>query len=98
MIKVFHRSSLWLPFMDMPLNWPDSFELAAEVPAPAETAADEALCEHAYRLTQNLDSVWTEDYPDLATGASLRSTSVGDVIVVNDHVYVCVDFGWEEIK
>ena len=73
--------------------WPDRYDRVATVQAPDGLDDAEAL-EHAFAVTQNVDAPWTEA-PDVeAHGTRHRSTSVGDVIVVREHIYRCEPFGW----
>jgi len=64
----------------------------------AQVATDEL--EEAYRLTNNIDTCWIEN-PEVTpigiTGEAARSTSVGDVLFLNDKGYVVESFGFREI-
>jgi hypothetical protein len=46
--------------------------------------------EDAYAKSQNLDGYWNEETP-------CRSTSVGDVVMMDDHYYLVKSIGFEDI-
>jgi len=68
---------------------------------------DDAL-EYAYRWTQNIMDSWSKKGPcdgnefvtvvgDMSDGYGLRSTSVGDQILVGTKKYTVAPFGFEEM-
>lgn len=54
--------------------------------------------DEAYQLTNNIDQHWTENQGVKASGLSLRSTSVGDVLEHDDHFYVVEACGFRELS
>ena len=77
-----------------------------EVPNDAETLIDKL--EYAYRWTQNIMDSWSLKMPkdgndavtvvgDISDGYGLRSTSVGDQILVGTEKYVVAPFGFETL-
>lgn len=54
-----------------------------------------------YHKSQNISESWTKEHSDFWTWtseSSLRSTSVGDRIKINDRVFEVVSIGFEEIN
>lgn len=51
--------------------------------------------EIAFERTNHIDSSWTENSDVIAESGRHRSTSVGDIAVVNGKVYVARSMGWE---
>ena len=78
-------------------NFPEAFVKAATIQLLHHEKPTDAL-NRAYRMTQNDDYPWTNKKSIISTGLSGRSTSVGDVIMVDDKVYRCMPVGWEEVK
>ena len=77
-----------------------------EVPNDAETLTDKL--EFAYRWTQNIMDSWSLKGPgdsndmvtvvgDISGGIGLRSTSVGDQILVGTEKYVVAGFGFQTL-
>ena len=77
-----------------------------EVPNDAESTIDKL--EFAYRWTQNIMDSWSLKMPadgndkvtvvgDISDGYGLRSTSVGDQILVGTEKYVVAPFGFETL-
>ena len=77
-----------------------------EVPNDAETLTDKL--EFAYRWTQNIMDSWSLKGPadgndkvtvvgDISDGYGLRSTSVGDQMLVGNKKYVVASFGFETL-
>ena len=78
-----------------------------EVPDDAKTLNDKL--EFAYRWTQNIMDSWALKMPaegndkgtvvgDISDGRGLRSTSVGDQILVGNKKYVVARFGFETLE
>lgn len=76
------------------INFPINHELVAAVEVHSEgtRALDEA-----YKLTQNIDSPWTTNAFVEARGTCLRSTHIGDVLVMDNTPYVCEPIGWRMV-
>ena len=53
--------------------------------------------DHAYELTNTITKAWDRNQLVKATGHSLRSTSVGDVMKLGDDYYVVASIGFEKI-
>ena len=79
-----------------------AFEDVPEFPTLIETL------EYAYRWTQNIMDSWSLKMPedgndavtvvgDISDGYGLRSTSVGDQILVGTEKYVVAPFGFETL-
>ena len=93
-VKVYHTA-----FEETPIH-------IATVEAPH--AKHEEACEYAYRWTQNIMDSWSLKMPedgndavtvvgDISDGYGLRSTSVGDQILVGTEKYVVARFGFETL-
>jgi hypothetical protein len=54
--------------------------------------------EHAYFVTQNLESAWPMSRDVICLTGEPRSTSVGDVVEVNGTRYLCLSYGWAEVE
>ena len=77
-----------------------------EVPNDAETLTDKL--EFAYRWTQNIMDSWSLKGPgdsndkvtvvgDISSGYGLRSTSVGDQVLIGNKKYVVARMGFETL-
>jgi len=86
---VFHNPN----FLDKIITGGISLELVA--------AVDGNDIEDAFHLTNNIDKPWFENdniiatYQGAYTGKGCRSTSVYDLVVDEDVVYICDSFGWK---
>ena len=78
-----------------------------EVPNDAETLIDKL--EYAYRWTQNIMDSWSLKMPgdsndkvtvvgDISDGRGLRSTSVGDQMLIGNKKYVVAMMGFETLE
>jgi len=77
--------------------WPDGYDLVAEV--PVETDDREAAFEVAYQLTNTIEhSWWLNDGVVVRKPTPIRSTSAGDVFVVNERVFRIENIGFVEIS
>ena len=85
----------------------DAPQVVAEVEAP-HAVVEEAL-EYAYRWTQNIVGSWSlkigDDannnvtvMGDVSSGMGLRSTSMGDQILVGNKKYVVAMMGFETLE
>jgi len=87
--KWYLRTPTAMQDVDAP-KFPDEYVLAADV------NTDDI--DDVFRLTNNIDRNWDENEEVNATGKSLRSTSVGDVVVdAEGKALICASMGWEEI-
>ena len=98
MIQVFQSHALQFPFGDLEGWDPGKYQKVADVDIPDEDHAD------VYRLTQNIEEPWiyndkvTPATENMKFGRGVRSTSIGDIIVLsNSQMLQCVDTGWELI-
>ena len=94
-VKVYHTA-----FEETPIH-------IATVEAPH--AVHEEACEYAYRWTQNIMDSWSLKMPedgndavtvigDISSGMGLRSTSVGDQILVGTEKYVVAPMGFTTLE
>jgi len=72
------------------------YEMVAEVECPPpqllEGIAEE---EYAFAITNNIDSLWTENEGVKAVRKDIRSTSTGDVVKRSDGtLLLCAAIGW----
>lgn len=88
------------PSLDRPDPvWPDDFEHVADVTINSHKSIEDAL-DSAFALTNHVWCDW-HNPPDpgvVCFVKSPRSTSVGDMIVVNRRRYLCIDAGWKRIS
>lgn len=63
----------------------------------AEISTDDV--DLAYELSQSTNSTWTNN-PQVAwtSDAKLRSTSVGDIIIIDNIQYLCKNVGWSRVE
>jgi len=88
--SVYHASKPTFGFGEHP-EWPNQFVLAA-------TVLTNKL-EWAFHQTQNLTRPWPENEDVIASkDGSRRSTSVGDVVVIDGVAWRCEMAGWTEIE
>ena len=89
MSLVFHRIKPNFGMGEMG-QFPEDFQLVAEV-------ATEDL-EEVYHLTNHIDTDWTTNAGVTPKQERVRSTSVGDVVVLqNGSRHLCASCGWEAI-
>lgn len=60
---------------------------------PVEDALEQAFC-----LTNHIDQPWQENPGITAEPGPHASTSVGDVVVVDDEAYQCAPMGWTKLQ
>jgi len=72
---------------------PNGYTLVALVYVPEGAAAIEA-CEMAFRDTNHIDRAWWDNPNVTRIGPKARSTSVGDIVVVNGQAYLVEGCGW----
>jgi hypothetical protein len=74
------------------------YVVAAELKVKDMTAT--AALEYAFRWTNSIDRPWFEECPIglVATGASKRSSSVGDIFEIDgDAFYLCAPLGFKPV-
>jgi hypothetical protein len=77
-----------------PSNFPTGFEAVATL--EVVTGTDSEALEHTFRATNHIDSNWMKN-PEVRElqRHNLRSTSVGDVVILgNGSRYLCAMVGW----
>ena len=79
-----------------PRSFPDEYNLVAELEIEA-TDLDKVL-EMAFRDTNHIDGDWTNNPSVIAGSGQHRSTSAGDVFVIDQIGYRCGNIGWQLIK
>lgn len=88
-----------LPFMAS-TGWRNGNYLEAagvEVHPEGHSISPDEL-EPVYRLTNTIEHVWTENDGATATGASLRSTSAGDILEADGRLFLVLAAGFVEIR
>jgi hypothetical protein len=72
------------------LSFPNNYEVVAIV--------ESETIDSVFHLTNNIDDSWTKNKEVCAVRPSIRSTSVGDVVVdSNGKRFLCMSAGWKEI-
>lgn len=100
MSKVYHLE----PFNPFPKlsevkeNWENgNYQLVSHVNIPINDLQREL--ELVFELTNHIDSNWTQNKEVKALRDKVRSTSVGDLVQVNDGRYFYCDMvGWKEVE
>ena len=82
----------------VPPAFPHAYELVAvvDVEGPGDACLDKA-----YELTNNIDTNWTQNDGVVYCGPyddGHRSTSPGDVIVIDNNIWRCENAGWTPIN
>ena len=92
MMKVFHACKPTFGVTGH-RSWPDEYELVAQVIAEDDP-------DTAFTLTQHLDDPWWEQSAvERVIDRDVRSTSVGDVVVLSDGRAMRVeDCGWHAVN
>lgn len=76
--------------------FPNEFDLVARVELQEELTTDEALA-RAFNLTNHVDRPWwTNPGVTKVVSDDVRSTSTGDIVVIDDRAYRCESVGWYE--
>lgn len=92
MIEVYHNKD----FMKYGMN----MEEVTEVPKSLLTKVadvDVDYLQEAYQLTNTLEILWTENEGVTPLVDKARSTSIGDVLVIEGQAHIVNDFGFKEI-
>jgi hypothetical protein len=76
---------------------PENFEMVAIIEPDPETGEARSV-DTAYELTNHIDCAWWENEGVTRVGPEARSTSVGDVIVRNEEVWLCARVGWTRLN
>ena len=90
-------------FVGFMLKAPDfvdinDYGLVAEVFADKNYVADAAILENAYALTNSIDDAWFDINEDvLKAYGQFRSTSVGDLVLIGNNMYVVAMCGFEVV-
>lgn len=75
---------------------PEHYVLVADVALPDDTRVEVAR-ERAFERTNTIDREWWKNDDVVPIVFPTRSTSVGDVVVVNDRAFRVEGIGWTEI-
>jgi hypothetical protein len=97
MIKVYHAINPSFGVGPHP-QWPKEYILVAEVQGYGRYQDLDLTKDTAFHLTNTIDNPWWENVGVKSLVGPARSTSVGDVIIENGHVWRCEMVGWEELK
>lgn len=75
-----------------PQSWPNDYELIAEI--------DSKSLEVAFEKTNTIEQPWwvNEGILGLIVHKRTRSTSVGDVVVIDGQAHLCENAGWTHIQ
>jgi len=95
--RVWHaKNPNWTPLPGDPEpQWPNDFKYVADV-LVADGQRDAA--DVAFQLTNHFDRAWWEnDGVRKVVAREVRSTSVGDVVVVEGDVFKCESVGWSRL-
>lgn len=77
-------------------KFPEDYDEVAFVELP-DMDIDMAL-EEIFRLTNHIDSNWTTNAGVIAKSKNLRSTSVGDVVVIGNKRFLCEPTDWTKLE
>lgn len=107
-VQVHHDREPTFGFGDVPAPpWPDRYDRVATVRVQAHDHEDAA--ERAFGLSQHIERDWRDNPQVVAKGPGrVRSTSVGDVVVVQlvegddpagwtRRTYLCASAGWRDL-
>lgn len=82
------------------VSFPAGYELVASVKVPEDAKDDEDALHCAYEFTNTIHRAWFDGSNPAVTNrftkAGCRSTSVGDVMLVNGNRYVVAMVGFEK--
>lgn len=88
--KVYHATQPQFLPSSPPLDWPEDYELVAEV--------DATTPDTAFARTNSNGRHWSLQPGVTCFDPEARSTSIGDVVASSDgKVYRCESVGWREI-
>jgi hypothetical protein len=73
------------------------YEVAGSVSFPDETPIDEILLDDIYERTNSIYGHWSENKGVECSKRSMRSTSVGDIIMIGDAYYFVDSIGFDKI-
>lgn len=82
----------------------DNYKMVAEIvyEKPPITPFKDAMLEWIFKNTQNIDDSWTLNKGLTTEEKDIRSTSVGDIVIIaeagEDFVYRCENIGWVYLK
>lgn len=97
-IYVFHQSEREYRFSEIKDKNNGKFQLVAVIELSSELTIDSMLSK-SFRYTQSLESHWSENSNVTAIGNinELRSTSVGDMVMINNEFYAVDSYGFRKI-
>jgi len=92
-VKVFHANKPTFGMGDAP-KFPEEFTYVADVELPDLNDAQDV----AYRLTNHIDTDWTENEEVIVFTDNPRSTSVGDVMQIGNRYWEVAMVGFDEFE
>lgn len=95
MIEVYHNSD-FLDFGLRLLSGEKIEKIPEDIIAKVADVDTDSL-DIAYCLTNNIEESWTKNKQVISTFSTLRSTSMGDVLVKDGIAYMVVDTGFKNI-
>lgn len=102
-VELYHcedfRKTLYYQFDDTieQPRFPEDYTKVAVAEYP-RTDSDDQILEKIWESTNTIDHPWFERFSGQVIGGPHRSTSVGDIVVINDEPHVCVSIGWCKLK
>lgn len=100
-IKDFEKSLFYYYEGGEQPNFPDDYKMVATIKksdVPDTLDVPGAQLEWIWKATNTVESVWFETFPGTVIGGSHRSTSVGDVAIIDGEPYVCLPMGWQKLS
>jgi len=97
MITVFHNKK-FLDFMFLNDKIKEAAKNLTDTDLEKVAEVDTDSLEEAYRFTNHLEIPWQKNFKVSAFSLNARSTSVGDILIKDNHKYVIAMFGFEEFK
>lgn len=97
-VFVFHLKE-WTP--SATTTSPDQFECVARIDY---TGTPEAAMGAAFAATNHIDGNWATQLNTAGkeTGTAFkrhpRSTSIGDILLIDEQIHRCAAFGWEKVE
>ena len=101
-VKVFHANNPTFGMGDAP-KFPEEFTHVADVELPIISSLPDIYYlnnaqDVAYRLTNHIDTDWTENEEVIVFTDNPRSTSVGDVMQIGNRYWEVAMVGFDEFE
>lgn len=74
------------------------YEAVAVINIPGAERDNNVYLHMAYQYTNSIDSHWSNNERVVALKPRCRSTSIGDVILLNNTYFVCAPLGWHKVN